>query len=303
MKLTKTQISELLEMIQYENLFFIGSHIGFDFMTPTEIKILKGFGFDLTLSKPDTFEMAFKFGILTMALGDDRVENMNYAKFKDFVLSKKFIPLTKIEQSALESTKNFAYNELKGLGNRYVNNYSQIMIEVDQKQRARYEAAVKKEAEQNIINREGVKELVSRLGTVTQDWSRDLGRMADYIHHDAMDKGRAARIISDYGSDAMVYKDVYDGACKHCISAYTTQGIGSEPKLFKISTLTSNGSNIGRKVIDWKPVVGPHHPWCRCTIDRKPKNMNWDSESKGFTKVDETKIDDRIRGKIKVSIG
>ena len=54
---------------------------------------------------------------------------------------------------------------------------------------------------------------------------------------------------------------MYAGACKECISAYLTAGFGSKPKVFKLSDLLSNGTNVGRKQKDLKPILGPHHPY------------------------------------------
>ena len=59
-----------------------------------------------------------------------------------------------------------------------------------------------------------------------------------------------------------VFKDVFVGGCRHCIRLYLTGGIGSQPKIFKISDLIANGDNIGVKVNDWKPVISSTHPHC-----------------------------------------
>lgn len=55
---------------------------------------------------------------------------------------------------------------------------------------------------------------------------------------------------------------IWVGNCKHCIQLYTTEGIGSKPREFKLSSLIANGNNIGVKVKDWKATLGPVHPFC-----------------------------------------
>ena len=59
----------------------------------------------------------------------------------------------------------------------------------------------------------------------------------------------------------------------------------SKPKIFKLRDIIENGNNIGRKVAEWKPTIAPTHPYCRCTLVHKPKNMDWDETTHAFTKV------------------
>ena len=51
---------------------------------------------------------------------------------------------------------------------------------------------------------------------------------------------------------------------------YLDGGLGSAPKVFRLDELKANGTNVGRKAAEYQPVVGPLHPWCRCTLERVP---------------------------------
>jgi hypothetical protein len=75
---------------------------------------------------------------------------------------------------------------------------------------------------------------------------------------------------------------IWTGNCRHCIKAYLTNGIGSQPKIFKLSTLEANGTNVGKKVNDWLPVVGGMHPYCRCNLHKLLSGQEWDEEKKEF---------------------
>ena len=97
------------------------------------------------------------------------------------------------------------------------------------------------------------------------------------------------------------FKDVYNGACKHCIKAYLTGGIDSEPKIFKLSELRANGTNIGKKPEAWLPVIGGMHPHCRCTLNKYNPLYSWDSKTRSFTKPKEYK--QRYAYDISVTIG
>lgn len=48
--------------------------------------------------------------------------------------------------------------------------------------------------------------------------------------------------------------------CNHCRRLYV--GPDGAPRIFRLAELEANGSNVGRKVGEWRPVVGPTHPHC-----------------------------------------
>lgn len=100
-------------------------------------------------------------------------------------------------------------------------------------------------------------------------------------------------------------KLVWSGNCKHCVRLYLTSGIGSEPKIFKLSELIANGSNIGKKVADWKPTLDPIHPYCRCNLMYLSNSLNfkWDIKDKKFNTTTTPTPTTRARPKIKAIVG
>lgn len=50
--------------------------------------------------------------------------------------------------------------------------------------------------------------------------------------------------------------------CPDCVRLHLTAGPGSPPRIFKLSELQANGTNVGKKRAAWKAVIGPVHPWC-----------------------------------------
>lgn len=53
-----------------------------------------------------------------------------------------------------------------------------------------------------------------------------------------------------------------DRTCPHCRKFWFKED-GRTPKVYKLSELMANGSNIGRKAKDWLATVDPTHPHCR----------------------------------------
>ena len=78
-----------------------------------------------------------------------------------------------------------------------------------------------------------------------------------------------------------MYVDVYKNACTSCVKLFLTNGIGSAPYIWTISEFKSFGSNIGRKVKEYKPCI-PMHPFCRCTPHAFREGSIWDKVTKRF---------------------
>ena len=281
------QIQELIQSIEKMHVVFIGEQLGTDILAPADKKVLQEFGIDWNArySTSGKVDEMFRLGLLAEALGQENVRSMPYNKLKQVLSSGKFLPLTTAEKGALESVRFQSYNDIKGLGNRVSKDFSQVFIYVDAKLRSSYQKIIREEAEQAVAQRKTAKELSSILKAKTKDWARDFDRIADYIMHSALDSGISQQILKTHGADAEVYKDVYPGACQQCVKAYLSGGIGSRPKIFKLREIIANGNNIGRKQADWLPVIGPHHPWCRCTLQYKFEDTEWDDKNNDFKEV------------------
>jgi len=271
---TPAQIQELLRVIDLHIVSFIAGKVTKQYLTPDEVELLKKHGVKVPMGAM-SMEEAFKFGILSQAMETQKLNKMPYETFKKNLKTKSFLPLDFRERNALNQIEYQAYNEIKGLGNKIKGSFGRIAVEADKKQREKYEKLIETTARKTVLNRGGVKEMKSALGHATGDWARDFDRMADYILHEAHDHGRAHGIERRDGKDALVYKKVFDRACKHCERLYMD---GDKPKIFKLSVLRANGTNVGKKVADWKPVVGATHPWCRCQLEYVGKNKVWDDK-------------------------
>jgi len=301
MFLSPMQLQELASIIEVQHISFAAKVCGKDYLTPYDELILEKNGIDLkSIPEIGSLETSYRFGILSEALGHAKAKEMKYTDFKKFLQSGNYLPLTSPEKEALQNVKTRAYTDISGLGNRIKGDVANSAIAIDKKQAAKYRGIIKKEAVESIKNRVTVGEFARSLGHKTGDWARDFGRIADFVLHQAYDEGRAMSILEKYGDEALVYKQVLEGACDHCISAYMTNGLNSKPIVFKVSELIANGDNIGRKTKSWLPVVGPMHPFCRCTIFGVPKGLKWDEKTKDFT----APVSQRFsKNKIRIMVG
>jgi len=145
--------------------------------------------------------------------------------------------------------------------------------------------AYKMNALQNLDRSDMMDELVkeSSIGKVKQklrdsskDANRDWQRIAITEMSNAIGIGSVDRIVTDNRTTDLDEVYVYRIAvadsltCKYCRRFYGEAG--EAPKVYKLSTILSNGSNYGLKPDQWKPVAGATHPNERCSqiIELKP---------------------------------
>jgi hypothetical protein len=64
--------------------------------------------------------------------------------------------------------------------------------------------------------------------------------------------------------------------CKHCDRLYN--GPDGNPRIFPLSTLVANGTNVGKKTAEWQAVIGTIHPHCSCQLLRIPDGYGFNKE-------------------------
>ena len=301
---SQDEIQQLLEIIDKNTNIFIAQNIGKDYLTKDEILKLEKVGIDtnkLYLPDGDIVKQSFQFGLISDALGPD-ANKINFSELKDYFKGGNYIPLTKVEQFSIDSIKKQSLNDIRANKNRIFNDINNIISSKEKNNRVAYENVIRKEVETGFIKQKTVGEISRELGKVTGDWSRNFTKSVEYISHSAFNEGRVAA-IERKDENAKVYFDVYPGACRVCIKVYLTNGTGSKPLLFTLKEIKENGSNIGRKVKDWKATLSPTHVFCRCTVNHFKEGKIWNEKTKRFELSNEIVIKDRLPIKFTVKIG
>jgi hypothetical protein len=281
---------------------FIAQNLGTQYVPPDVLKQLNKIGFSekKILSYPD---LAFHFGMLSAYLKEDEVKKFDFRKLKQAVMANKYVPLSESEKFAVSMAEQRAVEGITGLGNRVSSNIRSLIIEASQAEKRKLEKLIKNKAKQAIVKRQTAKQFASNIARLSGDWERDFERIADFVFHEAYDNGRALYISKAKGDDSKVYKRVHAEVCETCFRLYIKNRKTGEPRIFELKELLSNGTNIGRKQRDWKPVVGATHPWCRCDLEYIPSGWEWSAKDKRFIPViKQTKRMKEIRSKIKVKI-
>jgi len=303
---TVDQIREILSIVDYHQSFLIMQVLGKDSLDDFDKYILRSNGVDIDKIEAGvpTYYQSLMWGRLSAMLQEKDAKDIKYDDFLKHIKQGQYIPLSKREQAEYEAAKQKTYTHLKGLGIKVKGDVSNILFNEDDKLREERRKAVKEEIERGTLERKSLKSIVSDIGHRTEVWNHDWARIIETECNDIFQQGRESVIREQEGDDARVFKDTFSGACRHCIRLHLTNGIGSKPIVFKLSELSANGTNVGRKVADWKPVIGSVHPHCRCHLRKIPKGYEWDEE-KGKFSLKQKEIKERVKRtrKIPIQIG
>jgi hypothetical protein len=281
------QIDQILDVLRKQNITFIAKQLGPDYLTKEEKLRLKKYGIDVSKYyslKGDVIMNSFYFGLISDALGKD-AHSTTIEQLKTYFEQGKHIPLTQTELMTIDSIKKQCLKDVKAHQGRIFSDINGTINQFEKNNREEYENVIKDVIEEGKLNKKVNGEIARDIARKTGDWSRDFSKVVEFVSHMAFDEGRAAMYERKNGKDAKVYKNVFEGACKHCVKLYLTNGIGSKPIVFKLSELKANGTNIGRKVDEWKAVIGSTHVFCRCTLQELPEGYEWNEEKKQFELV------------------
>lgn len=306
-QLTPNQTNELLNIVNVNQNIAIGKEFGVDFLTDYDKSLLRDHGVDISSlynEANDTVFTSFHFGMLSDSLeAIGKVKKITYDDLKEYIKGGNYIPLTLKEKATINSIKTQSLTSIKGSGNKIFQDVNGILQD---NSRQGQEDFLRKEVLEGTLKKRTMRQIANEIAHKTGDWSRDFDRIVEYMSQSAFEEGKAATIERQaQGEDPLVYKRVFHGACKHCIRLYLTRGIGSAPKIFRLSELRANGTNIGRKVADWKPVLRQVHPYCRCQLVHLPPGHKYNVQTKAFDIVDESKKPQlkKPRQKIRAIIG
>lgn len=137
--------------------------------------------------------------------------------------------------------------------------------------------------------------LASELRKITRDSKQDWDMVVKTELMNSKNEGIAQAIIdgsspySNKGLETKVFKRPSPNACKHCRDLYLEKD-DKTPKVFSLSELMANGTNYGKKVGEWQPVVGVTHPHCQCMIEVLPDGATFDKDGR---MIYERRINDR----------
>lgn len=305
MQLSIQDTQELLRIIDKNQLAIIGSELGDEFLTAADRELLQKYGIDpdkIYYPEFSSIDTSFHFGMLAEALGALEAKQLTIADLRSYVKEGKYLPISERQKATLANIKMQTFASVKAMNGKIFTDVNNVVVSKLSQQQF-----LADELKEGISKHKTVSQIAHSIAEKTGDWSRNFDRIIETESQNAFELGKAAEIERQSlpGEDPLVYKQPQNGACKHCIRLYLTNGMGSEPIIFKLSQLIANGSNIGRKAADWLAVVGTVHPFCRCPLMKKPEGFLWNKETRSFSIPDPEykKMTEQQRKLIKTIIG
>ena len=181
--------------------------------------------------------------------------------------------VTEAEREAVEMLRDRVGQKVRALGARMDEVAGHVIVAAEDELRRRRLVDRKHLADADRVAAAAVgKKIRSATGDLKRDWLR-----AAYTEiHNTVEEAKAIVIAHRSGErDPRVYKVPRPTACSYCRLLYLKPD-GVTPRVFKLSALLANGSNVGRKAnrptfsgrsrTEWKPVVGAAHPFCACSL-------------------------------------
>lgn len=267
--LTPEQLDQVREIITKHHAALILKLIGPEGLTDGEAELLSD---EKAQEILDSIKESYLYG-QAMAQANVAPE-MDFEAFKNW-LKKNPISLSPAENFAVQNASIRAGTHIRHLGAKVQQAMDMMVFEEDAQYRAQALREVRTQTQLNVQKRESIGALKFELGRRIEDWERDWNRVAITEKVNAMNRGVADHYREKHG-DPWVYKQPMPDACKHCLRLHL--GPDGKPRLFRLSTLESHGSNVGVKTANWRAVVGPVHPHCQCQLIRVPEGWGFNEE-------------------------
>jgi hypothetical protein len=195
--------------------------------------------------------------------------------------------ITDAEHEAITLMRDRIGQHVRGLGNRLDTNTGRVLVDADDKLRRRRLTKVQREVVRGVEERTTAQEVARRIRDATKDLKRDWLRTAHTEMHNAVEEAKA--IVLAHRSDdrdPRVFKRPHPDGCAFCVLLYLRQDKVT-PRVFRLSELLANGTNVGRKAnrpsrsgksrTEWRATIGAIHPFCRCPLSVLPPGMGFDA--------------------------
>ena len=284
------QIQEILSLVDFRFADLVWKIFGPSHLTSQDKENLKKHGIDpgSLVKKIPPYWANWMFGLLSGKLSDYQTKQISYKDLLDYLARRQYETPSKREIEEYEMACNRTYGYLKGLGDKMKKDISSYISDSELRMRMEQERTIKEGVKRGIVERDTTKLIAAKISNQLNDWSRDWNRIVETEYQGVFNMGRVQSYMREGdGPNTLIYFDVHPAACRHCIRLYLTAGIGSEPKLFTAEELIGNGTNIGRRVADWKPtIITAVHPFCYDDKVEVLTNKGW----KFFKDLDKTEL-------------
>lgn len=177
------------------------------------------------------------------------------------------------ERAGLVSAHRVAGGFIRGLGSLYADEFSADIYEAwngeellstpDAERRRQKLQVIREEVGAAVLTKPTAQEVARRIRQRVGDIARNFDRIAETELQAVHNEGQIYQAVELDGETARVARIPESGACDSCQSLFIDPTTNT-PRVFYVSDLAANGTNVGRPRRSWTATAYPVHPNCRC---------------------------------------
>lgn len=259
--LSPMQQKKLMKAIRLHHASLLVELLGDNAVSKSTLAALKAAGLYRT-PKMDIINKAFKYGHASAL--NQAVLDMRPAEFDHYLTTHK-IDLSDQEREAVSLLRQSFKEYVKSLSTTYMNRLNMAVMKADKNLQRTMAQRQQRDMFAEIERRKALASIAKDLAATTPIMLGNASRVVETETNNAFQDGRAREILKAATAlgqtDPLVYKKPYMDACDECKKAYLEDD-GKTPRLFRMSELVGNGSNIGKSHADRQPVLESFHPHC-----------------------------------------
>lgn len=274
MVISQKTIEKIRQIINKHYNRLIISVLGNDLLSQQELNELKNAGYDIS-NKDSLLSLAYHHNFINAPI--DKISPTSVGDMKSQQSVTGIKPIGEAHDFTVdhlnETTKQYI-NKLKlDVGSRVEGFIRQNNVDYKFNALSNLDRT---DLADRLVKESSVGKVKQLLRDSSGDANRDWNRIALTELGNAIGAGSVDRIVSDNMNkdtdDIYVYRIIVGDSitCKFCRQFYGD--VGNAPKIYKLSTLLANGSNIGKNTSQWRPVTGSTHPNTRTSqiVELKP---------------------------------
>lgn len=275
--LTAVQRAKLAKAIRLRHSALLVELLGDNAVTKSTLAAIKAAGLYKTPS-PDIIHRAIEYGRESVI--EPRVLKMKRPEFEAYLKTRKG-RLSPKEVEAVTVLRRSFVHYMQTNAQAFQAKLFASVIKADK-------ALTRKTAQIQLrrltfesARREAVATVAKDLAQITIEQLGNVDRVVSTETHNAYQDGRAQEILRKSAEegieDPWVFKRPRIDACDACKAVYLRED-GVTPKLFRLSKLMANGSNVGKVRADRQATLDSQHPWCACSLHMLPRGYGFDAE-------------------------
>lgn len=263
MLLSSRQVAAIKSRVRLAHLALMVELLGDGAVPPRTLREIQKAGLYKRAAQTDIIRKSYIFGRLAISQPD--VLAMDDAAFRKWLRAREVV-LDDVAKGTVRNLRRSFMHQMQVLGDNLAAKVEEAVLKAE-KDLHRLLSRRPRPSIEDKARKDAVAKLAKSLQVVTTQQLGEARRMALAEINNAYQEGRAHEIVVKSGQpDPWVFKRPRPDCCDECRVAYLMED-GKTPRLFRLSALAANGTNVGKSRGERGAVVGSLHPNCNCELN------------------------------------